>query len=266
MKCGYLQFEPVFCEKEANIDKILSLIEEEKAFDLLVLPELANSGYVFANKKELGFVAEEIPEGYFVKKLEEIASEKNGFIVSGICEKRKEKFFNSSVLIGPDGYIGTYRKTHLFDREKLFFEPGKNEYSVYKIRDTIIGMLICFDWIFPEATRVLALQGMDILTHPANLVLPYSQTAMLTRSVENQIYTITANRIGTEVNDNIKLTFTGQSQITSPTMRVLAQASQDKEEINFKELNVKRARNKWLNERNHIFNDRRTELYKKLVE
>ncbi|MHA1258711.1 MAG: nitrilase-related carbon-nitrogen hydrolase, partial [Candidatus Heimdallarchaeaceae archaeon] len=148
MKCGYLQFEPVFCEKEANIDKILSLIEKEKAFDLLVLPELANSGYVFANKKELNLVAEEIPEGYFVKKLEEIASEKNGFIVSGICEKRKEKFFNSSVLIGPDGYIGTYRKTHLFDREKLFFEPGKNEYSVYKIRDTIIGMLICFDWIF----------------------------------------------------------------------------------------------------------------------
>ena len=154
----------------------------------------------------------------------------------------------------------------MFDREKLFFQPGNGPLESFEVKGMKIGMLICFDWIFPEATRVLALEGIDILAHSANLVLPYSQTTMLARSIENRIFTITSNRTGTEENGGIELTFTGQSQITSPNMDLLASAGVNTEEIRIVEIDIEIARNKWLNERNNILLDRRSTMYSKLVE
>lgn len=261
MKVGFLQLQPIFCNVEENLNKIFSFVEKEKGFDLLVLPELANSGYVFTKRSELEKVAEKIPSGYFIEKLIELAKQKDGFIISGVCEKKESVFFNSSVIIGPDGYIGKYRKIHLFDREKLFFEPGSKTFEVFEIRETKVGIMICFDWIFPESARILALKGAEIIAHPSNLVLPHSQTAMLARSIENKVFTITANRIGKEENSGISLTFTGQSQITSPKMEILVSASKDQEEIKFVDIDVELAKNKWINERNHLFDDRRKELY-----
>ena len=266
MKVGFLQFQPILFDVEENIDRISKLIENTDSFDLLVIPELANSGYVFVDKKELEQTAETIPGGIFVNKLIELAKEKDGYLVSGICERRGNIFFNSSVLVGPEGYISTYRKMHLFDREKLFFETGNGPLDVFEIRGAKVGLLICFDWIFPEATRILAIQGMDILAHSANLVLSYCQTAMLTRSIENQIFTITANRTGTEINSDISLYFTGLSQITSPSAERLAKASKEEEALKFAEINIEDARNKWMSDRNNIFEDRRVDLYDKLLE
>ncbi|MCG3216633.1 MAG: hypothetical protein KAS63_07905 [Candidatus Heimdallarchaeota archaeon] len=266
MKVGFLQFKPVFCDAEENISILSKMIDQSESFDLLVIPELANSGYVFVEKNELEQVAEEIPSGFFVEKLEEIAKQRDGFIVSGICEKKGNKFFNSSVLIGPDGYISTYRKIHLFDREKLFFEPGNGPFKVFDVKGMKIGMLICFDWVFPEATRILAIMGIDLLAHSANLVLSYCQTAMLTRSVENQIFTITANRVGTETNGDVSLDFTGLSQITSPSVQRLAEADKKEEVIKIVEIDLEESRDKWLSERNNIFDDRRTDLYTRLLD
>ncbi|MHA1305079.1 MAG: nitrilase-related carbon-nitrogen hydrolase [Candidatus Heimdallarchaeaceae archaeon] len=265
MKVGFLQFEPKLLEAEENIDRILSLIEKAEKFDLLVMPELANSGYVFVDKKELNRAAEEIPSGIFCQALIELSANRNAYIVSGVCEKEGSKFFNSSILVGPEGYMGTYRKVHLFDREKLFFEAGRGPFKVYNIGEANIGLLICFDWIFPEVSRILALEGADILCHSANLVLPYSQRAMLARSVENKVFSITANRIGTENNGDITLTFTGESQVTSPTMEILAKAGEKTCEIKIVEIDPKIAKNKWLNQRNNLFKDRHPELYEKLV-
>ncbi|MHA1202354.1 MAG: nitrilase-related carbon-nitrogen hydrolase [Candidatus Heimdallarchaeaceae archaeon] len=266
MKIGFLQFKPLFGQVESNLDKLSSMIENSPDFDLLVLPELANSGYVFSSKDELVKASETIPDGLFVEKLSEITKSRNSVIVCGICEKKGEKFYNSSVLIGPDGFIAKYQKIHLFDREKLFFQPGNGPLKSFEVKGMKIGMLVCFDWIFPEATRVLALEGIDILAHSANLVLPYSQTAMLARSIENRIFTITSNRTGSEENGGIELTFTGQSQITSPKMELLASAGVDTEEIRIVEIDIEIARNKWLNERNNVLLDRRSTMYSKLVE
>ena len=265
MKVGFLQFGPKLLQVEENIDKISQLVSTVKEFDLLVIPELANSGYVFTKKEELNQVAEEIPGGYFVEKLVELANEKNGYIVSGICEKQGAIYFNSSVLVGPDGYIGKYRKLHLFDREKLFFEPGDGDFEIFEIRGMKIGLLICWDWIFPEATRSLALRGMDLLAHSTNLVLSYCQTAMITRSIENRIFTITSNRIGLEKNGDIELHFKGQSQVTSPEAVRLAQAAEDTEEIQIVDIAFMKSRNKWMSDHNHIFEDRRPEKYAELV-
>lgn len=266
MKIGFLQFKPLFGQVEDNLDKLSSMIEKAPYFDLLVLPELANSGYVFSNKDELGKASETIPSGLFVEKLSEITNSRNSAIVCGICERKGVNYYNSSVLIGPKGFIGKYQKIHLFDREKLFFQPGNGPLKSFEVNGMKIGMLVCFDWIFPEATRVLALEGIDILAHSANLVLPYSQTAMLARSIENRIFTVTSNRIGTEENGGIELTFTGQSQITSPKMELLASAGVDTEEIKIVEIDIELARNKWLNERNNVLLDRRSAMYTKLAE
>lgn len=266
MKVGFLQFQPMLKDVETNIDKISRLVEEAKPFDLIVIPELANSGYVFVEKDELAKVSEEIPTGYFVEKLNELAKQKNGYIVCGVCEKSENRYFNSSVLVGPEGFIAKYRKVHLFDREKLFFEPGDGPFKLYNIRGMNLGILICWDWIFPEATRSLALKGMDVLAHSTNLVLSFCQTAMITRSIENQIFTITSNRIGIETNGEHSLHFKGHSQVTTPDAKRLVQASTDKEELHIVEIDISEARNKWLSDKNHIFKDRRPEMYNTLME
>ncbi|TFG10663.1 acyltransferase [Candidatus Heimdallarchaeota archaeon] len=266
MNVGFLQFGPILLDVEENINSINKIISSVKTFDLLVIPELANSGYIFAKREELTKVAEELPGGYFTNKLIEIAKEKDGYIVCGICEKKGEQYFNSSVLVGPEGYVGKYRKIHLFDREKLFFEPGDGDFQLYEIRNMKVGLLICWDWIFPEATRSLALKGMDILAHSTNLVLSYCQNAMITRSIENQIYTITSNRIGLETNENISLHFKGQSQVTSPDAKILAQAGTDENNIQLVDIDLEKSRNKWMSDNNHIFEDRRPDKYTALIE
>jgi len=105
--------------------------------------------------------------------------------------------------------------------------------------------------------RTLALKGADIVAHPANLVLPYAPRAMPIRSLENRVFSITANRIGEERG----LRFIGMSQINSPRAEILLRASEDKEEVGVVEINIEEARNKRLNEFNDIFKDRRPEHY-----
>ncbi|MEO8664392.1 MAG: nitrilase-related carbon-nitrogen hydrolase [Ignavibacteria bacterium] len=266
MKAGYLQFKPEFGKPEDNIARINKLLSGEK-FDLLVLPELANSGYLFTVKGELGKFSEEIGDGRFCNSLKKICSDKGSFIVSGICERDGNNFYNSSVLVCPDGKIFSYRKIHLFDEEKLWFNPGDRAPETFEIRSerfgkVRIGMMICFDWIFPETARTLALKGAQIICHPSNLVMSYCQRAMFTRAVENQVFTITANRTGKDVKGERELAFTGESVIVSPKGEYLCRADIDKEEVCIVEINPGDALNKNITGNNNLFEDRREELYK----
>ncbi len=261
-----MQFQPEFGNPENNISKIEKLIAD-KDFDLIVLPELANSGYLFSDKKETAELSEEIDKGIFCNALKKISLDKKAFMVSGICEKDGDKFYNSSVLIYPDGRIVTYRKIHLFDEEKLWFTPGDKPGKVYEITDgeygkVRIGMMICFDWIFPETARALALKGAQIICHPSNLVMSYCQSAMFTRAVENKVYTITANRTGKDIRGNKELSFTGESVILSPKGEYLCRGTLDKDEVCIAEINPNDAVNKNINNYNNLFADRREEFYK----
>ncbi|MEA2071577.1 MAG: nitrilase-related carbon-nitrogen hydrolase [Asgard group archaeon] len=266
MKVGFIQFAPNFGNKKENVQKSIKLIKKGAEADLLVLPELCNTGYLFVDKSEVNRLAETIPDGKSTKAWERIAKETNTFLVAGICERTENgAFYNSAVLIGPDGYIDTYRKIHLFDTEKKFFQAGKGPLKIYDILDTKIGIIICFDWIFPEISRILALHGAEIICHPANLVLPYAQHAMLTRSIENKVFTITANRIGVDDRPKSKLEFTGMSQITSPKMTALEKAERDIEEVRIIDIDPSIAKDKMITNKNHIFLDRKSELYKPLL-
>ena len=155
------------------------------------------------------------------------AKKLNLYIVSGFHEIDNNLLYNTSILIGPNGIIGKYRKIHLFMNEFDFFEKGNLGLPVYDIGICRVGMLICFDWVFPEVWRILALKGADIICHPSNLVLPYAQQAVPVHGMINKTFNITANRYGTERG----VTFSGKSIISNPSGKTLAVAASNKDKV-----------------------------------
>jgi predicted amidohydrolase len=265
MKAGSYQFAPAFGRKAENLKKVLSVLKEVNA-DLIVLPEFFATGYQFLSKDEVAELSEQIPNGYTTEFLSEISHQRGFYIVAGLPEREGERFFNSAVLTGPDGFIGVYRKTHLFFEEKLFFSPGDTGFKVWETEIGRIGVMICFDWFFPESMRVLAIVGADIVAHPANLVLPYCPAAMPVRCLENRVYGITANRIGEESRkEGQSLRFIGQSLIASPEGNVIVKASENEEVLMVANIKPELARDKSLTSFNNIFNDRRPEMYLKIT-
>lgn len=266
MKIAFLQTSPVFGKTKENVEKVLAGTNSIDV-SLIVLPELFNTGYQFTSKREVSLLAEDAPQGWTCKRLIEIAKRKKLFVVAGIAEKNNGAFYNSSILIGPNGFIGRYRKAHLFWNEKRFFTAGNTPFEVYNIGLARVGMMICFDWFFPEAARTLALKGADIICHPSNLVLPHCPQAMITRCLENRVFAVTANRIGIE--ERIKgqrLKFIGQSEIVAPDGKILCRAAANKEEIGVVEIDPKLARNKNITPLNNIFEDRRKKFYKPITD
>ena len=263
MKVGFVQFDPRFGQKKENLERVSDLISTVEA-DLLVLPELFQSGYLFKDRSELVDLAEEIP-GQTTEALEAICKRKNVCIVAGMAERERDVFFNSAVMVSPKGIIGLYRKIHLFMEEKRWFAPGNLPVMVYPYQGTKIGMMICFDWWFPEVSRVLALQGAHIVCHPSNLVLPHCQQVMLTRSLENRIFTITSNRTGQEDRGGKSLTFTGKSQAVGPDGKRLIEASADRECVLVIDINPADAEDKKLTPMNDLFEDRRVMFYDPLL-
>jgi len=256
MRVGFLQTFPIFGKKSENIDKAIVQMNKSDA-DLMVLPELFSTGYQFTSREETVALAEKVPDGQTTQALINLAKKKHLCIVAGLAERENDRCYNSAVLVGPDGFIACYRKLHLFYHEKRWFEPGNAELGVYDIGHARIGIMICFDWFFPEVARYLAVKGADIICHPANLVLPYCPQAMITRCIENRVFAVTANRIGMEDSSEGLLTFIGTSQVLGTKGEILYRASSDREEAIVVEIDPGNARNKHVTAVNHIFDDRR---------
>ncbi len=261
---GYFQFSPQFGKVRKNLESILSALSDVQA-DLMVLPELPFTGYYFKDREELTGLAENVKNSSTLECLKDFCMQQDLHIVTGFAEKSGDKVFNSAILIGPGKIIHTYRKLHLFNTEKAYFDSGDTPLEVVPVKDANIGMMVCFDWIFPEVARILALKGADILCHPSNLVLTYCQQAMRIRSLENSVYTVTANRYGTEKRPHGALAFTGQSQITDPNGKLLAQAGPDKDDLVVVEIGLELARDKRRTDQNDIFKDRRPGFYGDLL-
>lgn len=260
MKIGYVQSSPIFGNKSKNFEQIEELITKNKA-DLIVLPELFATGYTFISRREVNNLAEG-KNGETANFLKDISKKTGAIIVGGFIEKAGDEIYNSALMILDKNIIGIYRKLHLYYKEKLWFKQGNVSLNVFEVKGFKIGMMICFDWFFPETMRSLSLLGADIIAHPANLVLPYCQRAMVTRCLENRVYSVTSNRIGEEKRGSDNFIFTGASQITSYNGEVLSRAPRDDVFLAFREIDVKDARNKKLNEYNDLFNDRRVNYYR----
>jgi predicted amidohydrolase len=206
--------------------------------------------------------AEPVPDGQTTEFLLSLAKKFNAYFIAGLVEIENDRIYNSSVIVGPEDFIGRYRKIHLFDTEKSFFDTGTDAPPVFDLNGAKVGVMICFDWRFPETARSLALKGAEIIAHPSNLVLAHCPQAMITRCLENRVYAITADRVGDEsrVPDET-LHFIGQSQVVDPDGNILVRASETEEEVHIVDIDLEKSRNKFLNSKNDIFKDRRPTLY-----
>lgn len=261
MRTGFYQFAPAFGEVKRNLDAVGAKLDQVQC-DLMVLPELFATGYQFVSQEEVEALAEPVPDGLTTTRLCQIAKDRTMHLVAGLPERHEGRCYNSAVLVGPSGFLGVYRKTHLFYEETLFFSPGETGFQVWDVGSARVGLLVCFDWIYPESARTLALKGADILCHPSNLVLPHCPDAMVTRCLENRVFSVTANRIGFEERgEKGRLTFIGASEIVSPRGRILHRASGDQEDLTVLEIDPTEARKKKINSYNDLLHDRKPHLY-----
>jgi predicted amidohydrolase len=237
--------------------------------ELIVFPECALSGYVYESKAEAQEAAEPIP-GPFSAAVIQLCAELRVHMAVGLLESAGEDVFNSVLIAGPTGLVTVYRKTHLpvlgVDR---FARPGE-ELDVVETPVGVLGPLICYDLRFPEAPRVLALQGAEIVVHATNWPRPSADFPdFVTKAAARAsgVFIVSANRVGEERGT----TFLGRSQIIPPSGRPLVEADDHSEMIISAELDLKLAHQKKVI---HIpgvyeldsFGDRRPELYGRLVE
>lgn len=266
MRIGVYQSEPVFGDVEANIEQVYKDLPEGEA-DLWVLPELFNTGYQFISEEEVKTLSEPIPGGRTCRAMINLAAGLRAVLVFGMAERAENGCYNSAAVIGAEGFIGSYRKTHLFSEEKRFFKPGDTGFRTFEAGRARIGVMICFDWLFPEAARTLALLGADILCHPSNLVLHHCQKAMVTRSLENGVFSATANRVGTEARGAKEpLVFTGESQILGPSGHFLCGLDSREKGWAVTEIKLEEARNKKITPYNDRLGDRQPKLYGRLCQ
>jgi predicted amidohydrolase len=254
MITAFYQFTPRIGKRKENLEKIRKGTEK-KDFDLLVLPELCTTGYALT-PEELNRFSEPVPDGPTVSFMLDYSREKRSTMVWGMAERDGDRFYNSAVVAHNGFFLGKYRKVHLFLNEKDLFSPGDLPFTVWDISGVRMGVMICFDWAYPEAARTLAFRGAHIVAHPANLVLPLCEKAMPVRAIENRIFTVTANRTGEERG----LRFTGKSLICGPGGKILSRAGRSPA-FGSAEITPLEASDKRLTPRNSLFEDRRPSFY-----
>jgi len=265
IRIAAVQTAPQFGRREENLEAVAKAIRGARA-DLFVLPELFNTGYLFADRDELACMAEPYPNGPTCQQLATLSRERRAVIAGGFAERTRDgRIYNSGAVFDRGEGLLCYRKIHLFDTERRLFDAGDRPPTAVATSIGPIGAMVCFDWFFPETMRCLALEGASIVVHMANLVLPYCQDAMKTRCLENRVFAVTANRIGTEARGTEQIRFTGRSQITGVRGEVLARAEPESAEVILAEIDPHEAEEKSVTARNDVFADRRPGLYKALL-
>ena len=255
------QFAPKLRDTEANLAAIEELIRSADA-DLLVLPEFATTGYFFTDKAELLDLAEPIT-GPTATHIASLAAKHSVALVLGFMERADDKFYNSAIAFDSEGKLcGHYRKTHLFYYETTIFEVGDLGFSAFdmttKSGNVRAGMLICYDWRFPEAARSVALCGAELIAMPSNIVTTSGMlhTTIQTRAFENKVVVAFSDRVGSESNDRETLDFRGESAIVNFNGEILAMAGKETTEVIRAEVDLAKTREKRINLFNDIFTDR----------
>ena len=265
-----IQMEPRIGHTAYNLALSLRLIGEaaDRGATLIVLPELANSGYMFETREETVSLAEDARTGTTVQAWAALAAARGLHLVAGLCERAGDRVYNSAVVIGPGGVLGVFRKIHLWDQENRFFAPGDLGFPVLDLPFGKLGVLICYDGWFPESYRACALAGADIICIPTNWVPMPAQpagrevmanTLVMAGAHSNGVFVIAADRIGTERGQP----FLGNSLIVGPTGFPLAgPAPADAEAILTADIiPAGAAAARRLNGFNHLLQDRRAAHY-----
>jgi len=271
-KVAGVQMDIEFANPDANLEKLAIRLAEttDQGAQLTVFPECTTTGYCFDSLEAAQSVCEPI-EGESVKRVAELCEKHDTMVVFGFLESAGEQIFNSLALVGPTGVLGTYRKIHLpFLGVDRFTTPGDRPFEVIATPEVRIGMNICYDSSFPEAARVLAVKGADLITLPTNWPPGSGLTSDLipnARALENHVYYMSVNRVGTERG----FEFIGKSKICNPRGANLAFADHAKEAILYAEIDPELARQKHLvsvpgEHEVHRIKDRRPDLYDPLLD
>lgn len=233
---------------------------------IVVLPELAHSGYVFGSQEEVRAVA--VPaDGELLAGWAREAARGDAVVIGGFCELAGDgRIFNSAAVVDRDGVLAVYRKLHLWNEEALWFAPGEEPAPVVETRHARIGVGICYDIEFPELTRGLALAGADLLVLPTNWPRAADRgdggpaPHMLARATAylSRVYVCVCDRGGAERG----IGFEGASAITAPDGSLLATAAPGaRAEMLLAQCEPRAARDKRTGPRNDAFADRRPEHY-----
>ncbi|MEX0716330.1 MAG: carbon-nitrogen hydrolase family protein [Planctomycetaceae bacterium] len=275
MRIAVVQMDVALGDVERNLAKMLGLLAESRrgGAELTVFPECALSGYCFENVEEARPHAQPVP-GPAVERFAAAFREADGFAVFGLLEAEggaDGRLFNAAALVGPQGLIAAYRKTHLPRLgADCFTAKGSGPFAVHEVGGVRVGLNICYDAALPEPARALALAGADLIVLPTNWptgadCMP--EHAINTRAMENGVYFAAADRVGTERGFD----FIGKSRICGPRGETLAASTGTEETILYAEIDPARARNKAV-ERGpgvvalHRLADRRPELYGPLLD
>ncbi|MBQ3661419.1 MAG: hydratase [Firmicutes bacterium] len=273
VKVAVVQMEPVVGETEKNLANCLAKVTEaaDNGAQLIVLPELCVSGYVFANREEAFALSEPIPGGPSCQAFETLARERKIYLYAGLNENCGDRLYNTAVLFGPDGIVGKYRKLQIWDDEYLWFEPGDLGLPVFHTPIGRIGMLVCNDCWYQELYRILAMQGADIIIAgvdgPARPHAPFDMNtfvvfhAMAAANCSN-VYVAVAVRTGIERNEE----FAGRSVIVDNAGAIIAgPAGKTGEEILYADCDFARVRRHQGNLYNSVVTDRRVDVYDRLL-
>lgn len=280
VKVGIIQMSCVE-EKKQNLEKAAASVRKaaKVGAQIVCLQELFASRYFCDEEDYDNFkLAESIPEGESSELLQKLAGELGIVIIASLFEKRAEGIYhNSTAVFDADGtYMGMYRKQHIPDDpgyyEKFYFTPGDGGYKVFDTRFARIGVLICWDQWYPEAARITALMGAQILFYPTAIGWHESQdeatnkeqyeawfTAQRAHAIANGVHVVSVNRVGKEG----PMQFWGGSFITNPFGKILYQASHDQEEVHVGELHLEESgyyRTHW-----PFLRDRRIDTYEPIT-
>jgi predicted amidohydrolase len=259
------QIAPVVGEGEGNLARARAALEGAAAAGagIVVLPELATSGYVFRDAAEARTLAAPEPPAEW----RELAERHDLVVVGGFCEAGADgALYNSAAIVDASGVLTTYRKAHLWDREQLVFTPGDGRPPVVDTRHGRIGLMVCYDLEFPEWVRVAALSGTDLLCVPTNwprLPRPEGERPLeivhaMSAAAANGLFVAACDRCGTERG----VDWVQGSVIVSPQGWLAAGPPQESgEALVTADLDLHRARDKSFGERNDVIADRRPELY-----
>lgn len=259
------QLAPRIADLAANRELSLQAIDGavDGGADVVILPELVTSGYVFASPEEARSVAI-TPDDPLFAQWSARAARGSAVVVGGFCELGADGLlYNSAAVVDGSGLLGIYRKTHLWDREKLVFEPGLDAPQVYDTTAGRIGVLVCYDLEFPELTRSLALAGAELVAVPTNWPLvprpdgerPPEVIIGMAAARVNRMFIACCDRIGTERGQD----WTGGTTIIGADGWVLAEERGDGPAV--ADVDLADARSKTLTEQCDALGDRRPELY-----
>jgi predicted amidohydrolase len=266
LKVAAVQFTPGFGQKEENLRRMERLVAGVAA-DVFVFPELCTTGYFFQSRAEAAAAAE-TADGRSARFFLDLARARRAVVVAGFAEEQAGRLFNSCLVALPEeDRCRIYRKTHLFYKERLCFDPGDTGFFVVEDagRDVRIGPMVCYDWRFPESARVLTLLGAELIVCPANLVTDAWTLVMPARAIENQIFLVVANRCGSEARGGETLQFKGCSAIYDWKGSALCRAAAEGDEVLVADIRPAETRNKAFNPLNDVLADRRPALYGQLT-